>query len=320
MIRNLLCGLSLFCALSSFGQSDVYLKISHKLGGSDFSYNVQATNDVGNDFKTTRLEYYIAEIAIIHDGGQITEVDSTWLLVDAGNYTNVMLGNFNISTLEGVRMSVGVEATVNHNDPTLWPTSHPLAPQWPSMHWGWLAGYRFVCMEGKSGTSFNQDFQIHALEDKNYHTLTINTAGVSSGSDITSELNGDYAQALSGIDVSSGLIEHSGSNEAASLLLNFAQKVFTSIEGNPSLSATEEELPEFEIFPNPCVGQFSIQMPGNSFGAMQSEIYNALGQVVLNGAVRSKDRIEVQGLDNGVYYVRLLNGSQSATKTIIVHH
>jgi hypothetical protein len=202
------------CALFALGQSDVYLKINHQLGSGDFSYNVPGSNDLGNGFKTTRLEYYIAEIAIIHDGGTVTEVDSTWILVDAGSYTNVLLGDYNISTLEGVRMSVGVEAAVNHNDPTLWPSNHPLAPQWPSMHWGWAAGYRFVCMEGKSGAGFAQDFQIHALEDKNYQTFTINTAGVTSGSDITIELDADYEEALSGIDVSSGLIEHSGNNEA----------------------------------------------------------------------------------------------------------
>ena len=70
------------------------------------------------------------------------------------------------------------------------------------MHWGWSSGYRFVALEGKSGTtSANQNLELHGLEDVNYFHLTITTAGTTSGSDKVIELNADYIQALKNINI-----------------------------------------------------------------------------------------------------------------------
>ena len=76
---------------------------------------------------------------------------------------NAFLGSHDITTLESVRFGVG-RSEHNHLDPSAYPGDHPLAPQLPSMHWGWASRYfhRFG-MEGWAGEGFLK-LQIHAWE------------------------------------------------------------------------------------------------------------------------------------------------------------
>src|SRR5690606_7713783 len=134
----------------SRAQNDVELKIFHRLGAQDFQLNSTAENNLNNEFQVTRLEYYITRISVIHDGNQSTSIgDDTLALVDAADAisTTIPLGNLTITSVEEIRFHIGVYAPTNNADPSLQPMGHPLAPQSPSMHWGWAAGYRFVAME-----------------------------------------------------------------------------------------------------------------------------------------------------------------------------
>ena len=57
---------------SVFGQSQVLFNIHHKLASEQFELEKIADNNINTPFKLTRLEYYISEISLIHDGGQET--------------------------------------------------------------------------------------------------------------------------------------------------------------------------------------------------------------------------------------------------------
>ena len=91
---------------ATYAQTDVYFKLNHKLGDTTFALNQVATNNGGiggnNQYKLTRLEYYIAEIKLIHDGGQETIVKDKWILVDASKNTFDSLGNYDITNLESI--------------------------------------------------------------------------------------------------------------------------------------------------------------------------------------------------------------------------
>src|SRR5210317_2115149 len=138
--------------LTVFSQQDVILRLDHTLDGEKLQLDESYTHpELGYAFSITRLQYYVSEISIIHDGGQITAVEDTWLLVNASEGDDHNLGGLNITNVEGISFYVGVDHAHNHMDPTIWPAGHPLAPQNPSMHWGWTAGYRFACLEGKTG-------------------------------------------------------------------------------------------------------------------------------------------------------------------------
>ena len=63
----------------SKAQKNVYFTITHKLSTSDFAFNQTAQNDLMQDFKITRVDYYISSIKIIHDGGMEMAVPNKYI-------------------------------------------------------------------------------------------------------------------------------------------------------------------------------------------------------------------------------------------------
>lgn len=315
-MRNLIFTTALCLAsIFAFGQVDVILKINHKLGNAAFAYGTAATNNLGNDFNVSRLQYYVAEVTLIHDGGQETTVPAYWILVDAGTAVSENLGNFNITQLEGIKMGIGVEPAFNHLDPASYPATHPLAPKAPSMHWGWASGYRFVALEGKGGSGLNQTFEIHALGDDNYHTLTVPTNGTLSGNELTVELDADYTGAIKNIDVSNGNIMHGETGIAADLLVNFAYSVF-SAQGAASMGISESEKDKFAIGPNPSQGTFTIHYSGEK--SFDVSIMDATGRIIEKATDIHKTRgFSIQ--QNGIYFVAISqNGQAISIEKIVV--
>lgn len=265
--------------LSVQAQQNVTLKINHLLGASPFAMNQTTNNDLNNQFNINRLEYYISEIKLTHDGGQITSVPNTWILVDAAQTVNSPLGSFNITTLESVTFSIGVESPINNADPNLQAAGHALAPKSPSMHWGWAAGYRFVAIEGNTGTNLNQIWQIHALGNRNYTSQTVITSGRSTNGSLEIILDADYTQALSAITVDGNLLYHGEFNEAVSLLSNFKLNVFT--QSTVGLKENSEQV-SFKISPNPSNGEITLHLNRPSQN-VNYQVLDVNGRKVVNG-------------------------------------
>jgi len=301
---SLLISLGAFCATA---QVDVYLNINHQLGQNSFAFNTAAANNVGNSFNVKRLQYYIAELTLIHDGGQTTAVPNLWILADAGYTLSEALGNHNITTLEGVQLGIGVESSYNHLDPSAYNMTHPLSPKSPSMHWGWAAGYRFIAFEGKSGSNLTQTYEFHGLGDGNYAKITIPTAGTLNGTDLNIDLNADYERALENIDLSSGSnIVHGENGKAASVLTNFATYVFTSSEGNGSIGLTEKKAIKIDLYPNPSNGNLSLKgnLNGKSLVVIDSQ-----GKVITAKDLSSSlETITIK--NNGFYLVQIFEDSE----------
>jgi len=291
--------------LTAQAQQNVTLKINHLLGNTPFGMNQTTSNDLGDQFNINRLEYYISEIKLTHDGGQITSVPNTWILVNAAQAVSVPLGSFSITALESVSFGIGVESPINNADPNLQAGGHPLAPKSPSMHWGWSAGYRFVAIEGNTGTNMNQIWQIHALGNRNYRAQTVLTSGRSANGNLEIELDADYTQALSAINVNSNLLYHGEYNEAASLLSNFKLNVFTQ-----STVGLKENSPNtsFKIYPNPSNGEIKLTLDSPS----QNIRYNVLdlnGRKVVHGKL-TKSSIDLSSVDKGIYFVLLFKENE----------
>ena len=303
----------------SFSQSNVYLKINHKLGSSAYAANATKTNNFGDKFYFDRVEYYISSIKITHDGGTETTVPNKWVLVNANATVNDSLGNFNITTIEKITFAIGIENAKNHLDPSTYSAGHPLAPKSPSMHWGWSSGYRFIALEGESGTaSANQNLEIHGLEDANYFYLTITTAGTTSGSDKIIELDADYIQALKNINVSSGLVLHGSTGSSKTALDNFRDHVFTSTpEGNPSVGVEENTVQKttFSIYPNPSTSNSTITFDVKSIQKnLTFQITDVTGKLIVNKVLNNLKQVKINTLKKGVYMVSLRN-SKGILKT-----
>lgn len=303
---------------SAWAQTDVHLLINHKLGPAVYNSNTTASNNLGDQFKINRLDYYLAEIVLYHDGGQATAVTDHYILVKAGREGSIRLdslGSFAITQLDSIRFGIGVDAGKNHSDISTYASGHPLSYQSPSMHWGWAAGYRFVAIEGVTGTSMNLGWQIHGLGDNNYGYTTIVTSGTWSGNQLTIAIDADYEKALKDIAVSGSLNYHGSSSHAVGLLNNFKTEVFSA--GSGSIGLTETTEPNWSIYPNPSSGICQIDLR-NYDADMHVEIRDVRGQLLQVLAVQNKQlRIELESA--GIYLVNLCQGSEilSTQKLII---
>ncbi|MBK9449898.1 MAG: T9SS type A sorting domain-containing protein [Bacteroidetes bacterium] len=307
--------LVLSAASFSFAQQNVSLRINHKLGANPFQFGATAANNNGVEFTASRLDYYISQITLIHDGGMQTSVDTTWMLVHADQPTLQALGSFNVTSLEGVRFYIGVQNAYNHLNPTGYTAPHPLALQSPSMHWGWSSGYLFVAMNGNSGNNFVQSWEIHGLEDANYYSQTITTSGTVSGQDLIIDLDADYELALRNIDVSTGPINHGGTGIARTILQNFRDHVFS-----PAVITGVEvaNAPSFSIFPNPASGTTRLQVAASTATESSFVVYDYTGRIIKT-IVPTAGIADLNIAVSGCYLVALQQDGQTvATQRLVI--
>ncbi|WP_306642347.1 MbnP family protein [Sanyastnella coralliicola] len=305
----------LFCAmmLSQIGlaQNEITLHITQLMGIEAFDEYEEVEVPGGYEIKYTRMEYYLSEFVLTHDGGQQTELEDVYLLVDANDDNEFSLGTWDIESIESIQFSVGVDEAHNHLDPAEYPSGHPLAPQFPSMHWGWASGYRFVAAEGKTGSNFTTTWQIHALGDNNFYSQSHEVTGVADEGVIDLWLNADYNQMFVQLDVSFGLIEHSETAEAVDLLENMRDLVFSP--GSP-VGVEPIEDSGILVYPNPA----------NEFVSITGAPANAVIQLMdMKGAIVEQgqnNRLNVSALDSGIYFVRVVQDDSIQTMKLVIQH
>lgn len=320
-MRFLLLSILGLISLTVISQVDMVLRFEHMVGDDPLELNVEYTEpNQGYDFSITRLQYYVAEIKITHDGGQVTPIPDKWLLVNAATQSDFDLGSYDINSVEGISYWIGVDPEHNHLDPTQYPEGHPLAPQNPQMHWGWAAGYRFACLEGNTGMNLILMYQIHALGDVNYHQVSLETGAFAEGEKMVIPVLADYMGMYRDINVSDGLIEHSETGAAATLLDNFSTNVYTAMY----YTDIEEKKFEgtFSLGPNPAVNGKSkavFSLPeGNQYNV---SLFDLSGRMIKSmDFEKGKHSIDLEPGQNGIYVVQLTqNGVQVAVEKLVVN-
>jgi hypothetical protein len=319
MKKIILSAVMLLFVVSVNAQMDVELKINHKLGVEDFMLDAVGTNNLGNEFKATRLEYYVTRITIVHDGGTETAVpDEVVALVRPEDEisTTIELGNFDVTTIESVKFHVGVYEPINNDDPTLFEASHPLAPKSPSMHWGWASGYRFIAYEGFGGVDFSQNFQLHGLGNSNYFEVESDVWVETDGATAVMSLNGDYAAGLNEIDLTAGTISHGETGAAKKVLENWRDIVFGLY--TVGLNEAEADL-SWSVYPNPSLGDIVVNFE-NTTEINQVNILNPLGEIVQTNMLNDKHQMTLNIPNAGIYFVTVLNdaGEVIATEKVII--
>jgi len=299
-------------SMSSFSQNSIQLNINHKLGDETFYLQTEASNNIGNKFNIERLEYYISEISILHNGTIETPINDLWVLADAADETTMVdLGMHNIDAIEGIKFHIGVDPDHNHEDPSSYGSGHPLSPQFPSMHWGWAAGYRFVALEGLGGDNLNRNCELHGLGDNNYFETAVYADVVAANGVISINLDADYTRVLENINVNSGVIVHGDYGQAQKALENFRDFVFSAADEATSI-VDFSEISSFDLYPNPSNA-------GNSFisiNATQNLDYQVIVYDVLSREVISLERVEsnvptaLELKESGLYMVSLYKEGQ----------
>ena len=214
-------------AVSVSAQTPVALRIDHKAGQSDFEGASSWVTPMGEEVEIDRLEYYLSMFTIVHDGGQETSIDGAYVLADAFVDEAHALGDVEgVDNVEGLKFSVGIDPENNHADPASWPNGHPLAPQVPSMHWGWSAGYRFIALEGGAGINGVIAHEIHALGDDNHTPGQMEVAASIEDGVLMLDVEADVFGFYHTLSVAGGLINHGENGEAVLVCNNLADHVF----------------------------------------------------------------------------------------------
>lgn len=302
-------------------QKDVHVTIKHMLGDQVFAFNQTATNNLGNTFKISRIDYYLSKFTLIHDGGQETPVsDGTYILAKGNSNIDAFLGNYNVTSIEGLKFYVGVDMPNNQDDPTQWVAPHPLAPQSPSMHWGWASGYRFVALEGLAGANFTTGFEMHGLFNENYFEQTVMANGLNDGNQIYINLDADYIQALKDINVTSGPIDHGTNATDLTVLQNFRDVVFSPGSGLPNaLNAPGKSLQAI-VYPNPTSGIVAIRIKDSFSQAYRGILFDVSGRLINSIDLNSDSSFELTIAEPGIYFLQLKdNQGNSSTQKIVVH-
>ena len=172
-----------FLTATSFAQKAVYLHLNPKVNGIDFQLNTNYTALDGKAFKLDHFDYYLSEILLTHDAGQEINLSQDIFLVEPENHT-FLLGNFDLNLIEQLNFTVGVpkkwnlQSGAESQDISLYPETHPLSFQSPSMYWGWLSGYMHMIIGGFSDSHSDGDpdayFELHNLGGSNQQLVELN--------------------------------------------------------------------------------------------------------------------------------------------------
>lgn len=303
---------------TTFSQNDVILKINHLMGNYILNVNSLGTNNLSQNFKLDRVQYYISEISIIHDNNQTTNIIDTWLMIDGLLNTEINLGSYDIDSVESFHFSIGVDSAHNHLDPSTFISSHALAPKSPSMHWGWTSGYRFVCVEGN--TTGGNTFHCHSFGDNLYFSQSLDyTKTGAKDNTVTIQINANYIEAVKDLDVISSYNVHDNENDSitSKTIDNFRNHVFYAYEGNEDFieptSISDLKNTSLILYPNPTSGNISFK--GLAFDS--AIIYNAIGEKI---KTLSNNTTQTYLNEKGVYFIHLITNSKTiAVKKILVY-
>ena len=309
--------LMFFLAANSLSaQTNISLKINHKLGGNDFAFETETMNNLNHSFHVDRLEYYMSGFSLIHDGTS-TSIPDLHFLVRANEETILDLGSFDVENVSEVRFHIGVDESVNHEDPSTYSSDNPLAPQDPSMHWGWAAGYRFIAMEGKSGAALDQEFQLHGLGDSNYFETREAVTPTTTSDGILIELDADYAKVIKDVNVTNGVVSHGEAGEAKIALENMKNYVFS--QAGTTAITDYNAINKLEVFPNPTTnGTIQITVETVNTQATEVQLLRLDGSIISTEKLNNEGIISMQLDAKGFYFLRVLqNGKTVAYQKVV---
>lgn len=300
-------------AVSVSAQTSVALRIDHKAGQSDFDGASSWVTPVGEEVEIDRLEYYLSMFTIVHDGGQETPIDGAYVLADAFVDEAHALGEVEgVDNVEGLKFSVGIDPENNHADPASWPNGHPLAPQVPSMHWGWSAGYRFIALEGGAGINGVIAHEIHALGDDNHTPGQMEVAASVEDGVLMLDVEADVFGFYNALSVAGGLINHGEDGEAVVVCNNLADHVFR-LPGASNVDTQSAVAFDFDLLA--IEGGASVQFHAPLAVSSEIVLLDLLGRplqkITLSAGTKLHTLVDVQP---GAFLISVTSGMDRMTR------
>jgi hypothetical protein len=298
----------------TYSQKNIFLEISPMFQNANLEMNTNYTSWDGKTIKFDHFDYYLSDVQIVHDGGQLILIDSVFL-VEPQNHT-LYLGGHNVNQIEQISFIVGVPKPLNTQsgssaiDISLYPENHPLSFQSPSMYWGWQAGYMHMIMGGfaddNGDGSLEAYFEMHNLGNLNQQFVEF--PGViqtnTSNNQIDILLNCQVDRWIHSITLSTVGILHGETGQNATILNNaLTEEVFIQ----PANASIESLNTNSKIY---------FQNHSEGISIFWKEI-NDLNQIVvsdLNGRLINKinsnfesGNFQLNDLQNGYYLIQFYN-------------
>jgi len=162
-------------------------------------------------------------------------------------------------------------------------------------------------------------FEMHGLWDRNYFEQTIMLDGAETDEGVFINLDADYTQALKGINVEAGPIDHGADATDLTVMENFRDYVFSPGAGFPTGINVRDATSSIKIYPNPSSGDANI-----SFGILENDIsdiavYSIEGKLIEQFNSVGNHNYNLNIAEQGIYLIKiqLQNGESLVEKLII---
>lgn len=263
----------------------------------------------GKKVKLSRAEFYLSEIEIIRPDGSTVMLTNQHILASATSPAQAFdLGQWPVSAANGLVVRLGVDPAHNHTDPASYPAEHPLAPKNPSMHWGWVSGYRFMAIEGRIDN--NNDgvpesaLEFHNLGDELYTNATITGTATAENGVLNLHLKLDYAKLFEDMPLSGNLINHGSFTANQEMMDNAALEGFLTLGSVTSTDELANNALRVSVAPNPWAQHTWLQYDLPAKDGLELVLTNALGQEVRRlTALPASGQLSLErdGLSAGLY-------------------
>jgi cytochrome c peroxidase len=176
ILRAAIIALLTFHGSAAFA-AEIDFRFEHSFDGSplilsSLRYSLQS----GETISVTRLSYILSGFALEKSEGGWVELTNQFAWNDLEKRrTAFTLNDIPKGDYRGLRFSVGLDKTINSNDPARYAASHPLNPNLNALHWSWRGGYIFIALEGmyRDGSNDIGGYSYHFAGDTNQTVVTL---------------------------------------------------------------------------------------------------------------------------------------------------
>jgi len=311
MIKKSIFIFTLVFAVLVNAQNPLKLNFQFLNGNNTFLLNQTISDLNGTAYKAQDIAFYISNLKITHDGGQMIDFQ------DSVFYVNIRacifdLGLHTVDQVEAIDFQVGVPASINHSDITAYPENHPLYFQIPAMHWGWVAGYTFFLIDGAADNNGDNltdvPFELHCLGDSNAQQVHVNN-GATIWPDGTREIfqNVNIDQWLRNLNLSTLDIQHGSAGINADVMMNVQNYPVFTAPLNVGFNENPKLIGEVNFFQNGKDSEIAWKGMKNLENVQLFDISGAKIDQIYSKEVNGK--WQISGLNSGVYFIRFFSDS-----------
>ena len=316
----------LFIPFEFFAQKSVSIQLEPYASGNPLTLNIPFVGWDGKLVSVEHFNYYLSNLTIEHDGGQIMILPDSVFLVKPAEYS-LNLGVLNLNNIEKISFLVGVPKELNtelgllSQDISTYPDNHPLSFQSPSMYWGWQAGYMHMIVGGKvdgdnDGVA-EKAFELHNLGNLNQELIDLAVVQTNiTSTEVSVDIRCNLDNWLKNIDLVTAGIAH-GETGINSLVMDNAstQNVFDQA-ANASISVNDQVLIKIKTLS----GSLSIEWEGMK-NIDKCLLFDIDGKIIREEHIQeSNGTVNWMNLKSGIGLLQLndVTGKTIAARKVVI--